>query len=155
MEKDGLSEGKYKLKYKHEEVSMEKKESKINLGKISERAILIAEDNRQNQRVIQILINQKYPLLELFFVSNGKELLEEMDQQEYDLILLDIGMPVMDGYQAVRKIRENGSDIPVVALTANAMGEDEQKCLEAGCDGYISKPIDVKKLHSVIDRYLA
>ena len=155
MEKDKLNKGKYIHKYIHEEVSMAKNESRADSKSSGVGSVLVAEDNRQNQRVLQMLITQKYPLLDLFFVSNGKELLEEMVQQEYDLILLDIGMPVMDGYQAVRRIRESGSGIPVIALTANAMVEDEQKCLDAGCNGYISKPIDIQKLHAVIDKYIA
>ena len=154
MEKDSLYEGKsFKVKQGSKAI-LENMESKRYSNKPGSGSILVAEDNRQNQKVLQMLIVQKYPYLELFFVGNGKELLEELDQQSYDLILLDIGMPVMDGFQAIKKIREMGSITPVVALTACAVADDRQKCLDAGCNDYLAKPIDINRLYEIVDKYI-
>lgn len=121
--------------------------------------ILLAEDNDLNAEIItEILVDAGF-LVDR--AENGEEclkILEESESDYYHLILMDVQMPVMDGYTATKAIRglENGkkSEIPIVAMTANAFPEDRKKELEAGMNGHISKPIDVNKLFVMLERQL-
>ena len=93
-------------------------------------------------------------------VANGKEAVESLERLDYDLVLMDCHMPVMDGYEATGIIRNLNSNvcnhnIPIIAMTANAIKGDRKKCLDAGMDDYISKPINVVKLSNAIDRCLS
>ena len=90
-------------------------------------------------------------------VKNGELALNEVQKRSFDLILMDVNMPIMDGIMATQKIRDLGSDqgqIPVLALTANAMLEDKERCLEAGMNGFISKPIKLARLIEELDKIL-
>ena len=91
--------------------------------------------------------------------KNGLETLEIFEREQFDLILMDVQMPKMDGLQATRIIREkeqeNGLHTPIVALTASAMIEDKDKCLDAGMDDYLSKPFRQRELYRVITKYCA
>ena len=87
-------------------------------------------------------------------VGNGQLAVEAMAQEEYDLIFMDMQMPVMNGYTATRTLREQGKTLPIVALTAYAMKEDDQKCFAAGCDDYMSKPMNRKRLIEILEKYL-
>ncbi len=117
--------------------------------------VLVAEDNSTNQLVISRVLDKwgcKYHL-----VANGNEVIDSLRYAHYDLILMDCQMPEMDGYTATRIIRQKASaerNIPIVALTANAVSGDETKCREAGMDGYLSKPVDRQELEVVLKRYL-
>lgn len=117
--------------------------------------ILIAEDNLINQKVsLKILNAAGYNAIA---VSNGAEAVEAVGNDNFDLVLMDIQMPEMDGYTATDKIRELGnskSDIPIIALTAHALMGDREKCLEAGMTDYISKPIIAKDLIGKLDKLL-
>ena len=117
--------------------------------------ILAAEDNELNAEILQELLNMNNVACD--FVSNGQELLEAFEKSEpdqYDLILTDIQMPVMNGYDATRAIRSCGHPcgkiIPIVAMTANAFAEDVKEALDAGMNAHVPKPIDMRNLESVI-----
>jgi len=115
--------------------------------------VLIAEDAPANQKLILILLRKVG--LEPVLVEDGKQAVEAATGQSFDLIFMDMQMPVMNGYEATEALRRKGITTPIVALTANAMQGDEEKCLAAGCDGYLSKPIGQDKLHKVLARYLS
>ena len=115
--------------------------------------VLLAEDNVVNQKIAAKMLEKKG-----WFVKgaeNGKQVLEYLEQEQFDVILMDAQMPVLDGFEATRLIREaeqkTGKHIPIVALTAHAMAGDRQKCLDAGMDGYVSKPIDRQKLYEAVE----
>ena len=105
--------------------------------------ILLAEDNDLNAEIAMTLLTD-YGLI-IDRVSDGADCVKQVKEKEYDVVLMDIQMPNMDGYQATQKIREF-SDIPIVAMTANAFEEDKQKALSVGMNGYIAKPIDMDKV---------
>jgi two-component system sensor histidine kinase/response regulator len=119
--------------------------------------LLLAEDNSTNQKVIlRILDNLGY---RADAVANGKEALEALDMVPYDLVLMDIQMPELDGFETTEAIRRreavSGRRIPIIAMTAHAMKGDCKKCLAAGMDDYISKPLYPKDLKGVIQRALS
>jgi PAS domain S-box-containing protein len=118
--------------------------------------ILLVEDNKINQLYTADLIESQGHQLSI--ANNGEEALEILKYNDFDLVLMDVQMPVMDGLQATRSIRENhGSlpgDIPIVGLSAYAMEEDKQRCLEAGMDEYLTKPIEGEDLFSCIQQVL-
>jgi PAS domain S-box-containing protein len=117
--------------------------------------ILLAEDNAINQRVMLKLLEKEGHTVHL--ATDGREALEVHEDGAFDLILMDVQMPGMDGLEATARIRtkENGTRrrTPIVALTAHAMKGDEERCLAAGMDGYISKPVEVEVLRSVLARW--
>jgi len=90
---------------------------------------------------------------------NGREALEALANQTFDLVLMDLQMPEMDGFEATAAIRErekdNGGHMPIIALTAHAMKGDMERCLTAGMDGYLSKPIRPQELDNLLEKYLA
>ncbi len=117
--------------------------------------ILVAEDNAVNRELLRELLELRgYTVLE---ACDGQEALETIEQTHPELLLLDIGMPVLDGFAVVRKIRENPrlARLPVVAVTAYAMRGDREKILNSGFDGYLSKPVDPSSLAKELDRLLA
>ncbi|HOL32382.1 MAG TPA: ATP-binding protein [Anaerohalosphaeraceae bacterium] len=113
---------------------------------------LVAEDNPSNQKLMQILL-QKLGL-EVVLADDGVGAVEKGASGSYDIILMDMQMPNMNGYDATRQLRSRGVKTPIIAVTANAMCGDEQKCLDAGCDGYLSKPIDRTKLNEIIGQFI-
>ena len=112
--------------------------------------ILLVEDNNTNRMVINKMLTRRG--FTMYECVNGKEATTFMMQgkADIDLILMDMQMPVMDGYSATRFLRKNGVKIPIIALTANVMPEDIKKYLDAGCDGLSPKPIKIKELLSLI-----
>jgi signal transduction histidine kinase len=114
--------------------------------------VLVAEDNPSNQKLISILLQKMG--LEVVLVDDGKAALEACGCNAFDLVLMYMQMPVLNGYDAVRQLRSQGFKTPVIAVTANAMTGDEQKCMDAGCDGYLSKPIDRNKLEQIVAQHL-
>ena len=117
--------------------------------------ILLVEDNFLNQRIVTF--NLKKYNHEVIIANNGVEAIEKFCEHKFDLILMDIMMPVMDGFEATVKIREiessNNIDIrtPIIALTANTMDNDRDKCLSYGMDDFIAKPFNIEKLKSIFN----
>jgi len=113
--------------------------------------LLLADDNMINQEIILgLLENSK---VQIDIASDGQEAIEKFRANEYDIILMDIQMPVMDGYQATKIIREENKDIAIIALTANAMREDLVKSMASGMNDHLNKPVEVEKLYETILRY--
>lgn len=117
--------------------------------------ILIVEDSEINCKLIlKILTNQG---LSPDLALNGQEAVDAVKSKKYDLILMDCQMPILDGYEATRQIREYEDPTkhtPIVAMTANALAKDEEKCREAGMDDYISKPVNIENLLNIISKYI-
>jgi two-component system cell cycle response regulator DivK len=116
--------------------------------------ILYVEDNPDNRSLIRRVLNSEgYFVIEAI---NANQAMEKLQGEKIDLILMDINMPDMDGYTLTSKIKaiQKFSNIPIVAVTANVMRGDREKSLQAGCDGYIQKPIDIDTLGQQIERYM-
>ena len=90
--------------------------------------------------------------------ENGKEAIDAYRKQEFDAILMDVQMPVLDGYKATGVIRQlekqKGTNIPIIAMTAFALVGDREKCIEAGMDDYLAKPIDAEKFYAMVEKYV-
>lgn len=117
--------------------------------------ILYVEDNADNRTLVRrIVVSQNYSLLE---AVNAAQALDILKNTRPDLILMDINLPEMDGYTLTAKIKSmpGFERVPILALTANVMRGDKEKTLEAGCDGYIQKPLDVDQLIREVERFLS
>ncbi len=117
--------------------------------------ILVAEDNLVNQRVaVRMLERRGHQVL---VAGNGREALETLDREHFDVILMDVQMPLLDGLETTRRIREReqgtGRHIPIIAMTAHAMKGDREQCLAAGMDDYLAKPINTAELYTVIEKH--
>jgi CheY-like chemotaxis protein len=142
-----------KKKYARGGEDEEETESKVSIR------ILVAEDNSINQRLIRKLLEKKGHKVEI--VQNGKEAVDIFTQkagnpdEKFQLILMDIQMPLMDGVEATRRIRKIDKNIPIIALTAHAMKGDKGKFLSEGMNDYVSKPIDKTLLFRIIEKYVS
>jgi two-component system, sensor histidine kinase and response regulator len=116
------------------------------------RRVLLAEDNAINQRIaVKLLERQGHTVV---VAQNGQEAVDAVEREEFDIVLMDVQMPVMGGFEATSRIRSKekntGGRVKIFALTANAMSGDREKCLEAGMDGYLSKPLKMDELYAVL-----
>ncbi len=111
--------------------------------------ILLVEDNISNAELVMELLNN-FCGHKVVWVQNGKLAVEKVEQDVFDIILMDIQMPVMDGKAATRMIRKNGYQTPIVALTASVMPWDYEECINVGMDAYASKPVNISKLNNLI-----
>ena len=111
-------------------------------------SVLLAEDNAINQKLATRILQKMGHTVTI--AENGREALQILENARFDIILMDVQMPEMDGFEATSSIREKeritGGHIPIVAMTAHAMSGDREKCLAAGMDGYVSKPINTQEL---------
>jgi len=127
----------------------------IKEGRKRKMRILLAEDNPVNQKVASRILEKGGYQVDV--VANGREAVEAFQNSSYDLVFMDVQMPELDGFEATRVIREKekGSErhIPIIAMTAHAMKGDRERCLEAGMDDYIPKPIQPKDMFEVIDKW--
>jgi CheY-like chemotaxis protein len=138
------------------------KDIKHKESEISEKAalknsnILLVEDNLINQKIVMLSLKKVVKNIDI--ANNGKEALEKFDKNQYDLILMDIQMPIMDGMVATKKIREIentiGTHTPIIAVTANALLGDREACIQAGMDDYISKPFKIDILIKKMSKYI-
>jgi len=130
----------------------------VPLGGAKKAAILLVEDNETNQLVAQGILSKLGYTLDL--AVNGQEALEKMAVVPYDLVFMDIQMPVMDGLEATRRVRRGDRGVlnprvPIIAMTANVLSEDRNRALQAGMDDFITKPINAKDVAAVLDRWLS
>lgn len=114
--------------------------------------ILFADDNFDNQRLVSLYIKKMGAEVDL--ADNGRIAVEKALLNHYDLIFMDIQMPIMDGHTATRQLRNTGFTGPIVALTANAMPDDQKRCFESGCTGFLPKPIDQARFNETVKRHL-
>jgi two-component system, cell cycle response regulator DivK len=117
--------------------------------------ILVVEDQEDNRQILRdLLANAGYDMIE---AEDGEQGVAAATSERPDLILMDIQLPVMDGYEATRRIRTNPDlkSVPIIAVTSYALAGDEDKALAAGCDGYVSKPYSPRELLAKVRAYLA
>lgn len=124
-------------------------------GKESEIVILVVDDNFINQKVMNLALSKEGH--EVDFAKNGFEALMLCDQKVYDILFMDVNMPIIDGFTATRMIREKevnrGNHTPIIALTGSSSLDEKEKCFDAGMDDFLSKPLDMKILHNVIQKW--
>ncbi len=125
----------------------------LDIKNIPSREILLVEDDRINQEIVLGLLEATN--LNIDIANNGQEAINKFTNKEYSLILMDIQMPIMDGYEATKFIRAMNPDIPIIALTANVMKEDIEKIQSIGMNEYLNKPIDVEKLYKTLLRFIS
>ena len=121
------------------------RKSTASAGGQASKRILLAEDSQDAQELVRLFLAPVSS--EIVSVENGREAVEavikaEREHKAFDVVLMDIQMPVMNGFQATRILRQRGYSKPIIALTAHSLEGDREKCLESGCSDYISKPID-------------
>ncbi|WP_166820405.1 ATP-binding protein [Thalassoroseus pseudoceratinae] len=114
--------------------------------------VLLVDDGEENRRLLRLVLSRAG--LEVVQAENGQIAVDEALSSSFDVILMDMQMPVMDGYTATRKLRDAGLEIPIFALTASVMRGDEEKCLEAGCSQFIAKPVDLDALMNTLSDVL-
>ena len=113
--------------------------------------ILVAEDNDSNFILMSYILKKYY---EFERAKNGQEAVDKVETGNYDLVLMDIKMPIMDGLEATRAIREKHVDLPIIALTANAFDSDRELAMEAGCNDFLSKPVSSQLCIETINKFL-
>jgi CheY-like chemotaxis protein len=113
--------------------------------------ILVAEDNDSNYILMNYILKKHY---EYFRARNGQEAVELAETEKPDLILMDLKMPVIDGLEATRLIKAKTPDLPIIALTANAFDSDRHAALEAGCDDFLSKPVNADRCIQTIAKFI-
>ncbi len=115
-------------------------------------SVLVVEDGETNRKLIHLLLRRCGA--EVAMVENGQLGLDALATRPFDVVLMDMQMPVMDGYTAAGKMRQRGFTGPIIALTAHAMSGDREKCVQAGCSGYLSKPLDADELYDTLSQLL-
>lgn len=133
---------------------VESSETQTHYSNLHGARILLVEDNEINRELAEELLLQQH--VELSVAPNGQEALKQIEKNSFDLILMDCQMPVMDGYEATRAIRQQTqfADLPIIALTANALTQDIERAMEAGMNDHIAKPINIQKMYSTISKWL-
>ncbi len=138
------------------EKMVKKKMLPLDEGEIFNPRILLVEDNDMNRKIVIKVLTTNGLTCEI--ATNGQEAVEALQSNAYDLIFMDCQMPIMDGYESTRRIRQfegNRKHTLIIAMTANAMEGDREKCLASGMDDYLSKPIDFEKMFLMMHHYLS
>jgi CheY-like chemotaxis protein/HPt (histidine-containing phosphotransfer) domain-containing protein len=115
-------------------------------------SVLLAEDTADNQRLISMYLRRAGATVDV--VENGQQALQKALEQDYDLIFMDMQMPIMGGVEAIEKLRVAGYKNPIVTLTANALKQDRERCAKAGSDDYLTKPLDLEPFYAILKNYL-
>lgn len=123
----------------------------LPVGRLTGR-VLLAEDNTDSRNIVRFFLERAGLVVET--VCDGRAALDRTRCEKFDLLLLDMQMPLMDGYAVAATLRQEGCARPIIALTAHAMAGDEEKCLQAGCDAYLTKPVDAQRLLDAVSRHL-
>ena len=122
------------------------------LTRLPAKHVLVVDDGDANRQLIELVLTRAGAIVTT--VENGLEAIKALSEQDYSLVFMDMQMPVMDGYTATRKLRECGLKTPIVALTGNAMKGDREKCVDAGCDDFLSKPVNLDALLECTAHYI-
>ena len=132
----------------------EEPDTKVLLPDYMGYSVLLVEDNEINQELAKMMLHRSG--IDVSVANNGEEAISlyEANPQKYTLILMDLQMPVMDGYKATKLLRERGAQMPIIALTAAAMSEDRQKVLEIGMDDHLAKPFESEELYALLAKYM-
>ena len=118
------------------------------------KTVLIAEDIASNYNFLRLLL--KRSKIQIIWVENGKEAVNKVkENKNIDILLLDINLPILNGYEAASQIKAVRPDLPIIAQTAYALEGDKEKSIKAGCDDYVSKPIVITTLMNMMDKYLS
>jgi len=117
-----------------------------------DKVILVVEDVDTNKIFFDAALRKTNA--KILWAKDGKEAIEMYKDNDIDLVLMDLQLPIMDGYTATREIKKIDSDIPIIAQTAHVMSGEREKCLEAGCDDYLAKPIRLQILMETLSKYL-
>jgi two-component system sensor histidine kinase/response regulator len=151
---DEISSGEYQASHGRDESDLPLHTAVARADKNRKGMILLVEDNEINQMIAEELL--KTVGYDVDIANNGQEAVNMVGQKAYDLVLMDIQMPVMDGLAATRKIRENAAlgDLPIIAMSAHAMAGDKEKSLDSGMNDHITKPISPDVLYSTLDIWL-
>lgn len=131
------------------------KQNKDSLDeKANSKLILVVEDNLINQKIAQKMLHKLG--ISIAIANNGKEAVDMISsgEQKFDLIFMDVQMPIMNGLDATKELRRRDVNIPIIAMTANAMKGDRDVCIEAGMNDYIGKPVKMDILASLLDKWL-
>ncbi len=135
-----------------ESISMDKTKKSNIITQLSGKTVIIAEDDFNSYKYLELLL--KGQNAKIIYVQNGKELMNLLNKSLPDLILLDINMPIMSGFEVLAKMKSDGIEVKTIAQTAYALPDEKERCLKAGCNGYISKPINKNELFEVINNVL-
>jgi len=114
--------------------------------------ILIVEDEKSNYDLLRVILKKYKP--EIDWAQDGGQAIKKARENAYDLILMDLQLPIINGLDATREIKQHKNEIPVIAQTAYAMTEDRQKAINAGCDDYIAKPMKRQHLLDLIEKHI-
>ncbi|MFC2104444.1 response regulator, partial [Bacteroidota bacterium] len=136
-----------------EEILVKEKQGENADYQWPEKTILIAEDEKSNYIYFKMLLSKTQA--NILHAENGNEAIKLFQEENIDLVLMDIKMPKMDGLEATQIIRKENKDIPIIALTAYAMENDERMSFDAGCDAYISKPVNESKLLTLVNEFFS
>lgn len=131
------------------------KQSHQNTGELQNlpaRPVLVVDDGEANRRLIELVLSRAGAVVTC--VTNGQEAVDAINESEFDLVFMDMQMPVLDGMSATKILRETGHTLPIVALTGNAMKGDRERCLDAGCDDFLSKPVNIDLLLQCCVRFI-